>query len=87
MALLTVLSVAAKILPVVIELVKVAESQIDLTGSGASKKELVLGIVNAGAAEVGEEMGLTPETLQSVIDRVIDVVVSIFNKIGLFKKN
>lgn len=82
--LLTTLSIAAKILPIIFELVKVAEAQISEAGVGASKKDLVLGIIEAANRELGEDLGISSEKLTSIASRLIDLVVGLLNKVGIF---
>ena len=84
--LLSALNIVAKILPIIVELVKIAEQQTSESGAGSSKKDMVLGVVGIVAREFGDDLGLSPDKITSIVSKVIDVVVAFFNKTGIFKK-
>lgn len=83
--LLSALKIIAVILPTVISLVQAVELP-GTDGQGATKKDLVLGIVSTAIGEFAEEIGLPADKVNGIVGRVIDLIVGAFNKMGVFKK-
>jgi hypothetical protein len=89
-AILTLVISAA---PLLIELIKLVEELIDTAGAGATKKETVLAAMeqfwkSALASGIGEKVFSIPwESVKGIIGILIDVVVTILNAVGVFKKS
>jgi hypothetical protein len=66
------------LLPSIIEVVKELEKQFPETGLGKMKFELVRDVLQ-GAYEVSNEY-------LPIVEKMINIVVDVFNKFGVFKK-
>lgn len=82
-----ILIAVLKLLPVLIEVVRVLEVAIPIAGQGKAKLDLVLGIVET---VYGVSNDLTKELPQSkttpLIVSIVGKIVGTFNALGVFKK-
>lgn len=83
------LEVAVHLLPNIVKLVQAIELP-DTPGKGAAKKDAVLALlqsaIDALPAELKAGIGGGTEGIIKFAGSIIDVVVSLLNKIGIFKK-
>lgn len=45
-----------------------------------------MGVVSAVTQEYGPDLGVAPDKVDSIVIKVIDLVVRFLNKVGIFKK-
>ena len=74
---MSILLIILQLLPSIISAVKAIEEAIPSAGSGEEKKNLILDIIK-------EVSGTTGELLPAVT-KVIELVVAVFNKLGVFQ--
>lgn len=65
----------------------ISTEQLFGNGNGASKKQAVIGLVQSGvgAFDLFEGATVPPELVGELASPLIDGVVALFNKLGLFK--
>ena len=71
------LMLVLQLLPMIIQAVQAIESVIPQPGVGAEKKNLILDVIRQ---VIGDEQ------LVPAVSRVIDLVVTLLNKLGVFKQ-
>ena len=79
---LKIIQIALALVPYIIETVKAVE----VSGNGPAKKDAVIAIVSAGIDSFAPELGVSSDKVQGFISKVIDLVVGLLNKVGVFKK-
>lgn len=84
----TTLQTATTIIPHVIELIKAVEIP-EANGQGASKKDAVLGIVQAALVAIPDDVkaAIGGDKVVSLVSTIIDVVVKFLNAVGVFGKS
>ena len=80
--LLRIIQLALGLVPAIIETVKA----IELPGSGLQKKDAVIEIVTAAIKTFAPEYGVKIETISAFVSQTIDIVVTLLNISGVFKK-
>jgi len=80
---LKVIQLALGLVPMIIDMVKA----IELPGSGLAKKDAILKIVSTAITMFSPELGVKVETIGAFVSQVIDVVVTLLNATGVFKKS
>jgi len=75
------LAAILKFLPVVLSTVKAVEDTVQ--APGATKKQVAIGIIRAGASAAEQ----FPESDVQTVGTLIDTVVSVFNQSGVFSKS
>lgn len=87
-----ILTLVVSAAPLLISLIKMVEELIQGAGEGAVKKDTVLAGMatlwaSATTAGIGEKVFSIPwDSVKGIIGILIDVVVTILNAIGVFKK-
>ena len=80
---LRLLGILGGIVPIILTLIK----EFEVPGFGKEKKEAVLKAIGLfyDALAKGNTLPITKEMLLGVADKLIDIVVGLFNLVGLFK--
>jgi hypothetical protein len=86
--LLLVLGLLPKLIPIVAETVVALETATADAGSGqgTAKKDALLAGITEAVTVFAPEAGLDPAKVVQFVGKLTDVVVTLFNKIGVFKK-
>ena len=88
-----ILTLVVSAIPVLIALIKMVEEIIQAAGQGEVKKETVLAAMqtfwtSAQSSGIAEKVFTIPyESVKGIISILIDVVVTILNVTGIFKKS
>lgn len=80
---LSILRLVVQLLPMIIDAVKAIEAAIPAAGQGSAKLEAVKSLVTSVADIAGD---VDSKNLSSALDKAISLVVTLFNKTGVFKK-
>ena len=80
---LSILKLVVQLLPMIIDAVKAVEAAIPAAGQGSAKLEAVKSLVTSVADIAGD---VDSKNLSSALDKAISLVVTLFNKTGVFKK-
>jgi hypothetical protein len=86
MGFLELISLVVKILPALIQAVKAVEDALPDTGAGEHKLQAVKGILQAVAESAGTASSVF-STVWPALEKVIGVVVGMFNNTGTFATN
>lgn len=80
---LSILKLVVQLLPMIIDAVKAIEAAIPAAGQGSAKLEAVKSLVTSVADIAGD---VDSKNLSGALDKAISLVVTLFNKTGVFKK-
>lgn len=80
---LSILKLVVQLLPMLIDAVKAIEAAVPAAGQGSVKLEAVKNLVTSVADIAGD---VDAKNLSSALDKAISLVVTLFNKTGVFKK-
>lgn len=84
-AFIEIVRLIAQLLPMVIEIIKAVESQVPESGKGQEKLALVRELLQV-AYDAGDDVDQAFDEVWPTLKRVIDSVVSAFNRLGIFTK-
>lgn len=82
---LEVIKLVLSVLPLLIDAIKTVESVFPESGKGREKLEMIRGIVQA-SYETSSKLAVSFDEIWQPIQKVISVIVGVFNTTGTFKK-
>lgn len=80
---ITILKLVLQLLPLVLDAVKAVEANVNVSGNGAAKFELVKGLLTS-TVDIGTDVD--KNQYMTAIEKTINLAVAFFNTTGVFKK-
>ena len=85
--LIEAMKLVVALIPALIQVIKAFEDGVDTPGNGTAKKEALMSIIRVILAAIKDYVTLPIETITNIADKAIDILVTLFNKTGIFKKS